>query len=415
MVRSRLFLLLLFNLLFSHFATCQSLKLEEVEKIFLEKNLFLVASQFNIDAADALTIQARAYPNPTFTTEFNLIDPQNNRLLHAGNKGEKAFSIDQLILLGGKRKTQIEIAKQNKVAAELELADLLRNLKWQLQNTFYSIHLQRAVIQNYEKQLELLDTIIRNYQEQAQKGNIPLKEVVRLKSVYLSINNNRSEMAAQQIEHTQRLQMMTGLRSEVIPFIDTAMFNKIRSVKTLSELQDLASAQRPDLKLAKQNSLLAELNYKFQKQLAVPDINLGAGYDQRGGAFNNQVNLGIGIPIPAWNRNKGNIKAAEFGKKSADAIIQQYQLQVETEVIASYQNLLRCLNDFQKTNSLYTKNFERVFQGMNDNFQKRNVSLIEFIDFFESYNQSLTEYQRTKNQLAIAAAQINYVTASQVY
>ena len=301
------------------------------------------------------------------------------------------------------------------MAAELELADLLRNLKWQLQNTFYSLHLQRTVIQNYESQLQLLDTIIRNYQVQAQKGNIPLKEVVRLKSVYLSINNNRSELAAQQIENTQRLQLMTGLKTNVIPSVDTAMFSKIRSVKTLNELQNLASAQRPDLKLAKQNSFLAELNYTFQKQLAIPDINLGAGYDQRGGAFNNQVNLGIGIPIPAWNRNKGNIKAAEFGKKSAEAVIQQYQLQVETEVMASHQNLLRCLNDFQKTNSLYTKNFALVFQGMNDNFQKRNVSLIEFIDFFESYNQSLTEYQRTKNQLAIAAAQINYVTASQVY
>lgn len=374
-----------------------------------------MAAQYNIDATDALSIQAKAYPNPTFTAEFNLIDPQNNRLLHAGNKGEKAFSIDQLILLGGKRKTQIEIAKQNKVAAELELADLLRNLKWQLQNTFYSLHLQGTVIQNYESQLRLLDTIISNYQVQAQKGNIPLKEVVRLKSVYLSINNNRSELAAQQIENQQRIQMMTGLKTNVVPSVDTAMFSKIRAVKSLSELQELAAAQRPDLKLAKQNSLLAELNYTFQKQLAIPDINLGAGYDQRGGAFNNQVNLGIGIPIPAWNRNKGNIKAAEFGKKSAEAIIQQYQLQVETEVMASHQNLLRCLNDFQKTNSLYTKNFELVFEGMNDNFQKRNVSLIEFIDFFESYNQSLTEYQRTKNQLAIASAQINYVTASQVY
>lgn len=374
-----------------------------------------MAAQYNIGATDALTIQAMAYPNPTFTAEFNLIDPQNNRLMHAGNKGEKTFSIDQLILLGGKRKTQIEIAKQNKVAAELELADLFRNLKWQLHTTFYSLHLQHTVIQNYESQLQLLDTIICNYQIQAQKGNIPLKEVVRLKSVYLSINNNRSELAAQQIENTQRLQLMTGLKTNVIPSVDTSLFSKIRSVKTLSELQDLASAQRPDLKLANQNSLLAELNYTFQKQMAIPDINLGAGYDQRGGAFNNQVNLGVGIPIPAWNRNKGNIKAAEYGKKSAEAVIQQYQLQVETEVMAGHQNLLRCLNDFQKTNSLYTKNFERVFQGMNDNFQKRNVSLIEFIDFFESYNQSLTEYQRTKNQLAIAAARINYVTASQVY
>ena len=393
----------------------QSLRLSEVENLFLKKNLLLLAGQYNIDASEALTIQARAYPNPTFSAEFNLIDPQNDRFLHAGKTGEKGFGIDQLILLGGKRKTQIEIAKQNKVLAELELADLLRNLKWQLSTAFYGLNHQINVIRNYENQLRLLDTIINNYESQATKGNIPMKEVVRLKSVYLSINNNRSELAALQIQNLQQLQLLTGEKGNIIPSISEDLYSGLKSVKSTAELLQLAETNRPDLKIAKQNTVLAELNYKFQKQMAIPDINLGAGYDQRGGAFNNQVNLGVGIPIPAWNRNKGNIKAAEFGKKSAEAGIQQYQLSMETEVAASQNNFTRCLTDFQKTTALYNTNFELVFKGMNENFQKRNVSLIEFIDFFESYNQSLTEIQNTKTQLAIAAAQINYVTANQVY
>jgi len=49
---------------------------------------------------------------------------------------------------------------------------------------------------------------------------------------------------------------------------------------------------------------------------------------------------------------------------------------------------------------------------MTSNFQKGNVSMIEFTDFFEAYNETQTEVERIKKQLALAAAQINYVTGT---
>lgn len=52
---------------------------------------------------------------------------------------------------------------------------------------------------------------------------------------------------------------------------------------------------------------------------------------------------------------------------------------------------------------------------MSLNFQKRNVSIIEFIDFFESYNDVLAELMRIKTQLVISAEQINLLTGKDIY
>lgn len=40
------------------------ISLVDADKIFLQKNLYLIADGLNIDVQKALEIQSRAYPNP---------------------------------------------------------------------------------------------------------------------------------------------------------------------------------------------------------------------------------------------------------------------------------------------------------------------------------------------------------------
>src|SRR4051812_39375132 len=105
-----LVLLLEYSFNISAQGTQTLLSLDEAEKIFLEKNLLVLAEQYNISAKQALIIQSRAYPNPTFNADINVYDPQHNKAFHIDSSGQKSFQVEQLILLGGKRKTEIEIA-----------------------------------------------------------------------------------------------------------------------------------------------------------------------------------------------------------------------------------------------------------------------------------------------------------------
>ena len=392
-----------------------SVTLAQTDSIFLKRNLMLLAQQYALDAQEALVIQARAYHNPTFTADVNAIDPQNDKVFHVGRTGQKVFSVEQLILLGGKRRAEINIAKQNRKIAALELDDLLRSLRLQLHSSFFSLYQQRVVLEKYNRQLQVLDTLIASYDVQARRGNLPLKDVIRLKSVYLKINNERSTLATEHFEEQRRIQVLLQGGEVIVPQINGSLFDAFNRLPSYEVLRDSASQHRPDLKIAYEETALSLLNVRLQKRNAIPDIALNGSYDQRGGAFNDQVNVGISVPLPLWNRNRGNIKAAEYQNKSSELFQQQKKLEVETDVQAAWQNMNMSLGEYAKVKRYYSDDFELVFKGINDNFQKHNISILEFVDFFESYNESLAEYERVRNHLATSALQINYVTATQVY
>ena len=112
------------------------LSLPQAEERFLKMNLWLLAEQYNVDAQQALVIQARLWNNPTLSSELNAYNPERDKFFDVGKAGQKVFALEQVIMLGGKRKNQIALAKENAHLASLELNDLLRNLKFQLRTSF---------------------------------------------------------------------------------------------------------------------------------------------------------------------------------------------------------------------------------------------------------------------------------------
>jgi cobalt-zinc-cadmium efflux system outer membrane protein len=65
---------------------------------------------------------------------------------------------------------------------------------------------------------------------------------------------------------------------------------------------------RYNLKLIDNSKLYAQ----WQKSMNVPDLNVGAAWDQAGGTFNNEANLTLGIPLPLWKVNQGNVEKANY-------------------------------------------------------------------------------------------------------
>jgi len=260
-----------------------------------------------------------------------------------------------------------------------------------------------------------LSTLVAAYETQSFKGNIPLKDVVRLKGAYLKLNNDRAELLKSYFEAQSSLQVVLQTSAVVqFRYSEEEMEKYIKPV-LLEDLKNEAYLNRPELLIIQQDKILAEQYLNYQKKLAVPDINLFASYDQRGGAFQRQVNTGISIPLTIWNRNQGNIKHSQFKVKEATYNLQAMQTEIISNLQNAYALYTQTVSEYQKSKALYNNDFEITVNGMTDNFQKRNVSIIEFIDFFEAYNEVLTELTRIKTQLIISGEQLNLLIGKDIY
>lgn len=391
------------------------LSIRRADSIFLSKNYYLLAASMDIEAQRAQVLQAKIYPNPIFTADVNAYDPGDNQVLHVGKTGQKAFQLEQLVILGGKRHAEIELAKTNVGIAELEFQQLVRELKFRLHSDLYTIGQQDFLLKKYTNQLKSLDTLLKSYEIQADKGNIALKEVVRLRGAYIQLNNDRAELFQMFIQTQTDLQIL--LQTNLIVLPDPADFSMDHYLipASVSDIQATAMENLPELLLIKQNKVLAEQYLKYQKRAAVPDINVFASYDQRGGAFNNQVNAGIAIPLPLWNRNQGNIRTSQYRLQEAEYNLKAKENEIISRINNNYAYYIQTVSEYKKAYELYNDDFEKTVTGMTVNFQKRNISIIEFIDFFESYNDVLAELMRIKTQLVISAEQINLLTGKDLY
>ncbi len=387
--------------------------IKQAEELFFKNNFLLLAQQYNIDKADAAIIQSKVYPNPEVSADVIAYEGQNNVYFPQGRGNNLAVGLEQLIIIGGKRKAQIELVKLDKQVAQEELTDLTRNLQLQIWQSFYTLHNQQKIIEKYNKLLDKLSTLISSYEVQVAKNNIALKDLVRLKSVYVKINNDKSEESKTLIEEQQKLNILLGTTATITTEYSPADANGYAGKGFLYEdILSKSLENRPDLNQAKLFTESAKVNLSLQRRLAIPDVTIRGGYNQQGDAFNNQYNVGLSIPLPVFDRNRGNIRSAKVQQLESQKNVEYKQLEVQNEVLAAYQNFTRSVDEYTRINSLVNKDFDDVFNGVNTNFQKGNVSMIEFADFFEAYNEAQTEIERVKQQLAIAAAQINYVTGT---
>lgn len=389
--------------------------IQQADSIFVKQNLTVLASGMNIEAQKAQIIQAKLYPNPVFTAEINAIDPENKKFAHIGQTGQKVFQFEQLIVLGGKRKAEIEIARTHTKIAELEFEHLLSQLKYQLRTDLFLTGQLRILLEKYQNQLALIDTLLNIYQIQASKNNIPQKDIVRLKGAYLKLNNDRAEFLKQYYEAQQRLQTLLQTQSIVVLRFEEAGITKYIKNIPLQELMNIALTQRPELLIKEQDLQLAQQTFNYQKKLAIPDISAFTSYDQRGGAFQNQINAGIAIPLPFFHRNQGNIKTSQYKVKQTQYEYEALKNEIMTTIQNSYAFYKQTVAEYQKAMNLYNPDFETTFMAMTINFQKRNINIIEFLDFFEAYNEVLIELARIRTQLVISGEQLNFLTGKEVY
>ena len=95
---------------------------------------------------------------------------------------------------------------------------------------------------------------------------------------------------------------------------------------------DSALQNRYDLKAANAEVQFSEANLALQKAMRVPDLMVGGYYDKAGNYVPHYNALTLAIDLPFWNRNQGNIKAAEFQIGQNKQLQSQAQLQVRDDI-----------------------------------------------------------------------------------
>jgi cobalt-zinc-cadmium efflux system outer membrane protein len=389
--------------------------IRQADSLFLQNNLELLAEKYQIDIAKSIEIQDKLWNNPTFGVEVSAYNPSRGAF-DVGRNGQKAFTIDQVITRAGKRNKQVALDIESTRKSEYQFYDLIRTLKFDLRQTFFESFYSQQTIALYDTQISTLNSTVNAFQKEYDRKNISLKEVVRLKALLFELTNERANILFQLQENQKVLRTLLNTENPIKALVDSLELNRYQLSKyTLAALKDKALQSRSDLKVVQSSTKQAELNYTLQKALAVPDIQVGAVYDQASNYVNNYFGLSASISLPFFNRNQGNIKAARsnisYFKTAETAKVNS----VNNEVDAAVQKADIADKAYQGVEGQFSDQFQLLSKGFYENFQKRNITLLEFIDFIETYNESIKEYNRLRADRIKVYEELNFVVGEELF
>jgi cobalt-zinc-cadmium efflux system outer membrane protein len=420
---------LLFSIFWINLAFCQispdslRLTLDSAEHLFISGNFSLLAQKYSIDAQKALVIQARLWPNPNFSFSrgpvIPIYDPSvdikhSNFFLNS----ENSFSLSQLILLAGKRNKQVKLAQANATLSEYQFYDLLRTLKYTLRTDFFNIYYLQRSAGVYDAEIKALQVIVDAFTQQQGKGYISEKEVVRIKAQLYSFQVEYNELINQINDAESELRLVLQVKPTVYldPIADTAALKNLDPAKyAFGTLMDSAYQNRTDLQIARMNTNINKLNYNYQKALAVPDLTAAAGYDKQGSYATNYNYLGLSMDLPFFNRNQGNIKSAKAQIANTDALQKNTEATVAEDVSRSLQKAFAQDKLFQNIDPNFSSDFQRLMNEVLINYQRRNIGLLDFIDFYDSYKQNVLQINTIKYNRILAFEDINFYTGTEFF
>ncbi len=396
-----------------------SISLHEAEAIFQKNNLQLLAQQFSIDSARANIITAKLYDNPQFGIASGFYQPSSRKFFDASDSSrEIAMQFSQLIKTAGKRNKSIQIAKTGVQISQYQFYDLLRTLRYVLRNDFYNMYYLQQMQKVYRTEIESLQMTTTAFEEQVPKGNIARKELVRIKS---QLYNLQTELLTLQgniddVHSEFKLLIRAKANAYIIP---TAEINEtpkqlIQEI-TYQSLLDSAYQNRYDLKIAQATVVQNQQNLSLQKAIAVPDITVSAGYDRLGSYVKNFNNIGVGLTIPIFNRNQGNIKQAMAMMESSKIQATATQDAIESQVANVYTGAIKAEKLLLSFDPAFERDFTDLIREVTKNYELRNITLLEFIDFYDSYKQNVLQLNSLRFNRISQLEQLNYTTGTLIF
>lgn len=403
------------------------LSAQEIEAIFLEQNLELIAEKMNIGIADAEIIQAKLWDNPELSiSSVNLWSTKNQRdgedvmipPLFGSFAKNTQFSIElsQLIQTANKRSKLVNREKVSKEIAIQEFEEVLRGLKVELRKTISETSYSQAYLSVLNTELESLEKLIGAYDKQVKLGNISKNELLRLQSSALELESEINETQEELNEHLKTLKTLLNAEPGITIEIKNEDNQYISPDRlSLAELIEIARDNRPDIKRQNLQIKYHEKSLSYEKAQRIPDITVSAEYDRYGGVWKDFVGFGVSFDLPFLNRNQGSIKAARISRDQSQYLAQQQQNIAQHEIAEAYTNYTQAYGFYTKikNNELITE-LDNMLAAYTKNLLNRNISMLEYIDFMEAYRTNKETILSSKKKLALSYEELQYTTGTEI-
>src|SRR5712671_3333916 len=390
----------------------KTITLEELQQMALQKNPTFGQSAANIQAAQGRKRQSGRYPNPTVGYQGEQI---RGGSFHGGEQG---FFVQQDIVLGGKLGLNRKIFDQEFKQAETEAEEQKLRVVTNVRMSYIQALAAQQTLELRHDLSKLADDAVETSHQLANVGQADAPDVleseVEAQQAQLAVimseqNQQRVWKALAAVVGNPRLPLMNleGRLEDTLPVNADELVEKIVNESPAVRIAELG-VKRADAALAR------------EKREPIPDLQLRGGMQQNGELLSapNGRSVGlqgfadVGVRIPIFDRNQGNIATAKADAERARREVERVKLLLRERAASVVQNYTfsqtavdRYKNQMipraQKAYEMYSNKYQQMAAAYPQvlmsqrTLMQLEVSYIHALESFATSSLSLQSYLLT--------------------
>ena len=387
----------------------RNLTLPEALALAEQQNPTLQAQAQSVESSRAGEITAGLRPNPVFQNDTT----------------SATVGIYQEFEVGGKRRSRLESARLTTSVSETDFADARRTLVLSVRQAFVGALLAKADVALARENQSSFQKVIDLNRLRLEKGALSGADFLKIELQALQFETDLQDAALALRTEKATLRGLLGGSSLPEQFDVEGDLEATPFEKGLSELQQLALANRPDLKSAETGIRKAAADVRLAKANGYPDPTLGTSLLHTGneiggpgwfqpfypkGETSNAMGVGLSFPIPLFNRNQGEIARTRSEQRRADFLVQAMRNQVLQDVETAYASFQSSRDRVRLYEQTYLSRAKDSRDTAEFAFQRGATSILDFLDAERTYRatqlayrKELAAYMTNRAQLEAAA------------
>jgi cobalt-zinc-cadmium efflux system outer membrane protein len=388
----------------------KTVTLEELQQMALQNNPTFRQSAANIQAAEGRKKQSGLYPNPTVGYQGEQI---RGGSFHGGEQG---VFVQQDIVMGGKLGLNRKIFDQELRQAETEAEEQKVRVVTNVRMSYIQALAAQQTLELRQNLSKLADDAVETSHQLANVGQADAPDMLESE-----VEAQQAQLAVTMAEQNQQ-RVWKALAAVVgnprLPLIK--LEGKLEDTPTVNadELVEKIVNESPAVRIAELGVKRAEAALARAKREPIPDLQLRGGMQQNGELLSDGSPVGlqgfadVGVRIPIFNRNQGNIATAKADTERAKREVERVKLVLRERAASVVQNyrfsqiaVERYKNQMipraQKAYEMYTKKYQEMAAAYPQvlisqrTLMQLEVSYITALENFATSSLSLRSYLLT--------------------
>nr|WP_314498537.1 TolC family protein [uncultured Chryseobacterium sp.] len=360
-----------------------------------KNNLGYAAEKYNVDIAQANAEASKVFPDPELA--IGASDSGQRRMkMGYGFSTEVSWTLE----MGGKRKARIDLAKSTAELTKTLLEDYFRNLRADATLDYLTGIKQKEIFKVQLDSYTILKNIALTDSIRYKLGSITEIDARQSKLEANSMLNDVYQSEADWKSSLLELGKSLGIQKADTLFLPSGDISNFDRTFDLSELIVTAQNNRTDLAAALKNKNVAQNSLKLTRSNRVVDLTLNLGVENASVVSNfvaptpssNTLSAGLSIPLKFSNRNKGELKVAEYGLQQADVLYKQVELQIQTEVRKAWFSYITAQKQVRQFNSGLLSDAKKLLDGKVYSYKRGETTLLEVLNAQRIYNETQLSY-----------------------